>query len=174
MRQFLIAVAAVGICLAAPSKVSRAQLKVLEASFDKRISHANIDDPYDLLGSTRAVYIDGFGVVFSNEVNLVIGPAITPFRPKLNADEVEKLRHRKFARLPQLRQLIRDFMVTSATQLKSMPAEEQVVFGWTGHRVLSARGRGLSTGRLAAWARIGSVGGLPPRPHRMVLTGMAS
>lgn len=129
MRRWWIGLAAVALCLAAPPKVSRAQLKVLEVGFDQRIGRANIDDPFDILGATRAVYMEGFGVVLSTEVNLVVGPAITPFRPKLSADDVEKLRLRKLARLPQLKQLMRDMMVTSATTLKSMPAEEQVVVG---------------------------------------------
>lgn len=129
MRRWWIAFIGVALCLAAPPKVSRAQLKVLEVGFDQRIGRANIDDPFDLLGATRAIYMDGFGVVLSTEVNLVVGPAITPFRPKLTSDEVEKLRQRKLARLPQLKQLMRDMMITSATTLKSMPIEEQVVLG---------------------------------------------
>ncbi|MCC6591404.1 MAG: hypothetical protein IT168_32260 [Bryobacterales bacterium] len=131
MRRIVIALAAVAICLAAPSKIARAQLKVLESTFDQRITRANIDDPFDVLGSTRAVYIDGYGIVLSNEVNLVIGPAITPFRPKLTPEEIEKLRHRKLTRLPQMRQLMRDMMITCATQLRAMPPEEQVVLGTT-------------------------------------------
>lgn len=129
MRRCWMALAVVALCLAAPANVSRAQLKILEAGFDQRIMRANIDDPFDLLGATRAIYLDGFGVVTSTEVNLVAGPAITPFRPKLSADEVEKLRLRKLARLPQLKQMMRDMMITTATALTSMPAGEQVVVG---------------------------------------------
>lgn len=128
-RRWWIGLAAVALCLAAPPPVSRAQLKVLEVGFDQRIGRANIDDPFDILGATRAVYVDGFGVVLSTEVNLVVGPAITPFRPKVSAGEMERLRQRKVSRLPQLKQLMRDMMITTATTLKSMPADEQVVVG---------------------------------------------
>lgn len=128
IRRFSIALAAVAICLAAPSRVSRESLKALENNFDQRIARANIDEPFDLLGATRGVYVDGIGAVFSSEVNLV-AVGITPFRPKLAPEEIERLRTRKLARLPQLKQLMRDMMVTSATQLKTVPEQEQIIVG---------------------------------------------
>lgn len=129
MRGFAIALAATAIALAAPARIAREQLLAIETLFDQRIARANLDDPYDLLGATRAIYLEGYGVVVSNEVNLVVGPAITPFRPKLNTDEVEKLRQRKLARLPQLRQLMRGMMISCATQLRALPPDEQIVLG---------------------------------------------
>ncbi len=128
-RGAVVFAAGVVIALAAPAKISRVSLKALENTFDQRIARADINEPFDLLGPTRAIYVNNAGVVLSAEVNLVVGPAITPFRPKLNTEEVEKLRQRKLARLPVLKQLMRDLMVTSATKLNTLPPEEQIVVG---------------------------------------------
>jgi len=125
---YAFAVAAV-ICLAAPQKVSRNTLSHLERGFDQRIERFNIDDPFMLLGSTRGMYLDKYGAVFTAEINLVTGPAVTPFRPKFTAAEVEKLRQKKLSRLPQIRQVMRDMMVTSAIALNTVPPEEQIVVG---------------------------------------------
>ncbi|MBK5294152.1 MAG: hypothetical protein JJE04_21050 [Acidobacteriia bacterium] len=120
---------AAALSLAAPVRVSRSTLATLERRFDERIERHSIDDPLYLLGSTRGVYLEKYGAVFTAEMNLVTGPAITPFRPKLSKEEVDKLRMKKLTRLPEVRQLMRDMMVTSATALDTVPPEEQIVVG---------------------------------------------
>jgi hypothetical protein len=115
--------------LAAPVKVSRASLAALERRFDERIERFNIDDPFYLLGSARGVYLENYGVVFTAEVNLVMGPSVTPFRPRLNKDEIDRLRQRKLNRLDDLRKLMRDMMIHSAATLKEVPEAEQIVVG---------------------------------------------
>jgi hypothetical protein len=117
--------------VSAAPRLNRGALLALERNFDSRVQRLNIDDPFDLLGPTRAVYLERYGVVFSTEVNLVTGPAITPFRPQLSAADKERLRQKKLSRLPQLRQAMRDMMVSSATALRTLPESEQVVVGIT-------------------------------------------
>ena len=126
-RPWILALAGCAMLFAAAPRVSRAELKALEQNFDRRISQASADDPLDLLGNTRAVYLEKTGVVFSTEVGLVVSPAMTPFQPVQTPEVKERLRQRKISRLPMLRKMMRDMMVTSAVSLKSMPADEQVV-----------------------------------------------
>lgn len=128
-RRWMLALASCAVLFAAVPRVSRAELKALEQNFDRRISQAAADDPLDLLGNTRAVYLEKVGVVFSAEVGLVVSPAPTPFAPVQSPEVRERLRQRKLARLPMLRKMMRDMMVTSATGLKSMPMDEQVIVG---------------------------------------------
>lgn len=116
---------------AAAPRLSRAELKNLERSFDRRISLFSVDDPFDRLGDTRGVYLENYGVIFTSEVNLVTGPAITPFRPQITDEDKEKLRLKKISRLPDMRRMMRDMMVTSATALKSLPMDQRVVVGVT-------------------------------------------
>jgi len=115
---------------AATPRVPRSALQGLERGFDQRIQRFLIDDPIDLLGNARGVYVENYGAVITAEVNLVI-TAITPFRPQLTAEDKERVRQKKLSRLPQIRQLMRDTMVSSATSLKMMPETEQVVVGIT-------------------------------------------
>lgn len=122
---------AAGLLAAAPARVPREQLRNLERGFDQRLQRLSIDEPLDLMGNTRAIYIEKYGAVLTAEVNLVTGPAITPFRPELKPEEKERLRQRKLSRLPAMKQLMRDMMVTSATALKAVPAEEQIAVGIT-------------------------------------------
>ncbi len=122
-----------GAALAAATQkplVSRAALAALEKNFDQRIyQRFGVDDPMDLLGTTRGVYLDGFGALFTAELSLVLAPTITPFRPTISKDQAARLRERKLARLPALKQTMLDMMVTSAANLKEVPLEEQIVVG---------------------------------------------
>lgn len=114
--------------------VSRAALLPLEKGFDQRIAtRFAIDDPIDLLGATRGLYLEGFGVVFTTELSPVVAPGITPFRPTIPKDQVAKVWERKKARLPVIRQVILDMLVSSAAGLKDLPPEEQIVVGISLH-----------------------------------------
>ncbi|MFN7921856.1 MAG: hypothetical protein U0Q16_17275 [Bryobacteraceae bacterium] len=121
---------ALALATAAAPRVPRSALVAMERSFDQRIQRANIDDPLDLLGATRGIYLEKYGAVFTCEVDLAV-TAITPFRPQLSGEEKERLRQKKLARLGAVKQLMRDMMVTSATSLKTMPENEQVSVGVT-------------------------------------------
>jgi hypothetical protein len=125
-RAWLCFFAAAMFCLAAPLRVSNATLLDIERSFDQRIQRLEFEDPVELMGYTRGVYLEGYGAVFTNEVNLAIGSA-SPFGPGLTPAVLDRLRQKKLARLPELRKSMRDMLVSSATMLKTVPMEEQIV-----------------------------------------------
>ena len=110
--------------------VDRNLLGNLERGCNKRIETL-FDDPYMLLGLTRGLYLEGYGVVLSAEVNLAITPGATPFRMAMTDDEKAALRKKKLDRLPGLKQAMRDVLVASAKSLEPMPASEQVVVAIT-------------------------------------------
>jgi len=110
--------------------VDRALLGELERSCNKRIETL-YDDPYMLLGLTRGVYLEGYGVVLTAEVNLAITPGATPFRMAMTDAEKAALRKKKMDRLPGLKQAMREVLVSSAKSLTPMPAGEQVVVAIT-------------------------------------------
>ena len=126
----LVALAALAVTAAAP-RVSRGDLQAVERRLNQSLMSFSADDPIDLLGPTRGVYLERYGAVFSSEIGLVVVPAPTPFRPKPGKDETARLRQRKLARLPQARQLMRDMLVNAGSALKTVPLEEQVVLGIT-------------------------------------------
>ena len=110
--------------------VDRNLLGQLERGCNKRIETL-FDDPYMLLGLTRGVYLENYGVVLSAEVNLAITPGATPFRMAMTDEEKAALRKKKLDRLPGLKQAMREVLVSSAKSLVSMPGSEQVVLAIT-------------------------------------------
>jgi len=110
-------------------RVSRATMAAMEKSFDHRIRSIDVSDPFDLLGSTRGVYLEGYGAVFTAEVNLAVGPAISPFRPALTKEQIAKLRQKKLARLPLLKRQMKDALGALAASLDTVPPSEQMVLG---------------------------------------------
>jgi len=110
-------------------RVSRATIAAMEKSFDHRIQSLDVTDPFDVLGSTRGVYLEGYGAVFTAEVNLVVGPAISPFRPALTKEQIAKLRLKRLARLPVLKRQMKDALGALAASLDTVPPSEQIVLG---------------------------------------------
>jgi hypothetical protein len=109
-------------------RVKRAAIKAMEVSFDQRIQRL-ADDPFILVGFTRGVYLEGYGVVFTAEVNLAIGPSPSPFRPIVSKEDIARIRTKKQERLPALRQCMRDTLLNAAASLDEVPANEQIVVG---------------------------------------------
>src|ERR1700678_832504 len=108
----LLAVAAITYVPAsaanASPRVTRPMLVAMEKSLDSRVTRLSQDNPFVLLGPTRGIYLDGYGAVFTAEINLVSMPAaMMMFRPELTKEEIEQHRQKKLARLPQLKEALR-------------------------------------------------------------------
>ena len=116
---------------AGPTSVPRPVMQALEKSIDARLESANPADPFDVLGYTRGVYVPGFGVVLSAEVDLIKVPGLSPFHPKITPEERPKLLARKLVTLPKLREIMRASLVAAAAELRSVPLNENIVFGMT-------------------------------------------
>ena len=130
MRRLLLACVFALPAFSDKQTVDRNLLGNLERGCNKRIETL-FDDPYMLLGLTRGLYLEGYGVVLSAEVNLAITPGATPFRMAMTDDEKAALRKKKLDRLPGLKQAMRDVLVASAKSLEPMVASEQVVVAIT-------------------------------------------
>ena len=101
----------------------------LERAFDKRLAGiaAQTNEPVDLLGDTRGVQLDDYGVVFTTEVSLVITPGITPFTPKISAETAERAHKLRVARMPLLKTAMKETMRTLAEAFNQIPASHQIV-----------------------------------------------
>ena len=111
-----------------PPRVTRAALKALEEAFDQTIGSLNRVAPYDLLGSTRGIYLAGYGVVFTAEMDLVVSPA-TPFHRAPDKEGIVKLREAKLQRLDILKHAMRQMLAATAARLETVPPSEQIVLG---------------------------------------------
>ena len=109
-------------------RVPRQAISDVERHLDVKLaSLGSANDPVDLLGAARGIYLDGYGVVLTAEASLIITPGLNPFRTAMTEPEKEKIRQRKLDRLPMLRQAMRDAWRDSAATLTSVPDNQQVV-----------------------------------------------
>jgi len=127
----LVAAAAGWTSFGARPAVNRGALAALEHRFDRSIQSYQPNDPFHLLGTTRGVYLEDYGVVFTSELNLVAAAVVTPFRPPFTEAQIEELRDKKLQRLDDLKKLMRSMMVDSATSLKTLPENRRVAVGVT-------------------------------------------
>ncbi|MCE5307050.1 MAG: hypothetical protein LLG20_05370 [Acidobacteriales bacterium] len=112
-------------------RVSRSALTPLERSFDRRLDGWSVDEPVMLLGTTRGVYLEGYGAVFTAEMNLMPGPTISPFQPIIRKESIVRVHQRKVERLPRLREQMKEMLVASAQSLDTVPLDEKIVVGVT-------------------------------------------
>lgn len=109
------------------SKVPRGSVDKLERIFDTKVLSAKAVDPLALLGPTRGVYLDGYGVVFQTQVNLVANAMMSPFKPEYTRVELNSLREKKFERIGLLKEKMQELMSVSADELKTLPPDELIV-----------------------------------------------
>jgi hypothetical protein len=93
---------------------------------DRRFESMFQDNPYLLRGNSRGVYLEGYGVVFSAEVNLIL-TAGGPFRGKVTKEEAARHRLEKLNRIPILRSSMRSALVGASKSLDTVPGEERLV-----------------------------------------------
>lgn len=130
MTRALGALLLAGALLAAtPEKPrpKRGAIVDLEKNFDLAIEKVSPSDPMTVLSSTQGVYLEGYGAVFTAQVDLIITPQLNPFRRVMPEQDKARIRGRKVERLPALKQSMREALVNIAVALENMPSNEQVV-----------------------------------------------
>jgi len=108
---------------------SRGEISAMERSFDQRLQRFSFEAPMELLGMTRGLYLPAYGAVFTAEVNLVQTPGISPFRPAISKEDVARIRAAKVKRLPELKTMMREMLLTSAGSSDRLPLDEHMVLG---------------------------------------------
>lgn len=113
------------------STPSRAELAAAERAIDQRLLRFSPESPMEVLGLTHGVYLEGYGAVFTAEVNLMVTPGISPFRPQIPKEDVEVIREAKVKRLPAVKALMQEALVASAASLDRVGPEERIALGLT-------------------------------------------
>lgn len=121
--------APVGAGTAATPKITitRATFKTLEDSFNQKLATFNSAEPVYMLGASRGVYLQGFGAVFSVELDLIQSPTLNPFHQKILPEEVTATHARKIKQLPLMGKAMLEQMMICARSLDALPANEQIV-----------------------------------------------
>jgi hypothetical protein len=121
-------IAAATLCFAATeSRVSRAAILAVEAGINQTFNVRSAD-PYDLLGTARGTYLEGYGALFTFEVDLVNagGLMMSPFRPAPTPEELAGLRDRKLKKLSVMKDVMRTVMMNASATMEGLPPEEHV------------------------------------------------
>jgi hypothetical protein len=125
----LILVAFATVCFAASEPiVSLGSLKAVEGAINDKLK-SNINDPYDLLGTARGTYLEGYGAVFTVELDLVVSGSFYPtvFQPTISDKEKTTLRERKERKLEALKETMCGLMSRASESLPGLPADEHLV-----------------------------------------------
>ena len=129
MKPFVLPLILVSAAYAAAGeapRVDRTQMEKVEKSLDATLLRFTPDNSHTLIGLTRGVYLEGVGAVLTAEVILVNAP-ISIMHPLPTKDEIAQMRKKKMERLPILRKVLKDALVSAAATLDTLPPDEQVV-----------------------------------------------
>ena len=103
-------------------------IKELERGFNNRLrTLADADNPVDLLGDTRGIQLENYGIVFTTELSLVVTPNISPFRPEITPELAKRVRRNRLERLPLLIAAMKEMMRNMATACTQIPPNQQFV-----------------------------------------------
>ena len=123
-------VCAIGLALEA--SVARPAIAAMELGLDAKYAGLWPNDPLLLLGTTRGLYLDNYGAVFTTELNLVAAPPRTPMTPAVpNKPDIDRMHAEKINRVAALKTAMRGFLADTATSLDMVPADQQVVLAVT-------------------------------------------
>ncbi len=128
MKFLLVIITVATLCFAATeSRVSRATILAVEKAIDDKLSIRSAD-PYDLMGMARGTYLEGYGTLFTVELDLInAGPInISPFKPTISNEEKTTTRERKTKKLTELKETMRNLMVNASGTLEGLPPNEHV------------------------------------------------
>jgi hypothetical protein len=112
----------------AATHIPQAMLASLEKVFDFRLEAADAKDPLDVWGSTRGLYVEGLGAVFTTELGLIVTPGIYGLLPKIPEDLIKQVHERKVKHISQLEDLMKDLMKVSALNLTPLPDDQKIVY----------------------------------------------
>lgn len=108
--------------------IPQGMLANLEKNFDSRLVALDPMDPIDMLGGTRALYLTGYGTIFTTELSLIVTPGLFPIATSRYTPEFKAaVRRRKIARLPRLEELMKEMVNVTAKTLVTMPDDQQIV-----------------------------------------------
>ncbi len=123
---FVLAAFASLACAQPDYPAIKRQTQLFETVLDTAVRQ-HFEQPFLMLQETRGAYLEGYGVVFTLEVNLYPLRLRTPFAATPYSDkELAAARTQKLARIKDLEVLIRDLLRDHGMGLNFLPADENV------------------------------------------------
>src|SRR5689334_190980 len=107
-------------------RADRTHMEKVEKNLDATLLRFTPDNSHTLIGLTRGIYLEGVGAVLTAEVILVNAP-VNIMHPLPTKEEIATMRKKKLERVPILKKILKDALVSAAASLDSIPPDEQVV-----------------------------------------------
>ena len=104
----------------------REVFQTLESRFDYLLKTASRDNPMDVFGRTRGLYVQGYGAVFTTEVELAQSHVFGMFVQPTQADRI-RLHDQKLKNVDVLRQQMRNVMAVFAKDLPGLAPTDHLV-----------------------------------------------
>ena len=129
----LLAMTAAGSASAAAAgdtpRVARNTIVIAEKNLDNRFTRLWPDNQFAVLGLTRGVYLEGYGVVFTTEVNLVTAPVLGIVPIAVTKDGIAQHKKMKRERIPELKRALQQALVEMAAskEMSALAPDEQIV-----------------------------------------------
>jgi hypothetical protein len=119
-------VAAIAAVADAGAHVSRAAIRSVEKNLDDRLSKIWPDTPMSVTSHTRGLYLDGYGAVFTVEMNTA-SDGVGLMSTVLTQQAKVQVKQRKVERMPQLERALEQALMDVAASLDPVPLDENVV-----------------------------------------------
>jgi hypothetical protein len=134
MRIVLLMVLTV-VALAAEPAITkpdvRDSLETAEQALSDRLRTNEALSTMYVLWKPRGAYLEGYGAVFTIELNLAPMANVSPFQKAYNDEQKGQLNIRKRQRLEDLTEQAREMLVEAAKQLSVVPENEKVALAVT-------------------------------------------
>jgi len=109
-----------------PVRVNRAVIRSVEDSLNERLSRIWPDTPFAVSSHTRGLYLDGYGAVFTVEMNTA-SDGVGLMTTNLTPQKKMQVKQTKIERMPQLQKALAQALMDAAASLDPVPLDEQVV-----------------------------------------------
>lgn len=107
-------------------RVNRVQMEIAEKGLDATLQRFCSDNTRTLIGLSRGVYLEGVGAVLTAEVILVNAP-VGIMHPLPTKEEIVQMHKTKVERVPELKKVLKEALLSAATSLETIPPDEQIV-----------------------------------------------
>ncbi len=104
----------------------RAEVKAVERLCDKALANYAIDT-IDQVTHARALYIEGYGVLITFEVDLSRVSPLVGFAGGLSKAQRDKIRENEVKRLPEFRQFVQGLAVEAVKPLEHLSPQEHLM-----------------------------------------------
>jgi hypothetical protein len=145
MKSFVLPLILVSAAYAAAGevpRVDRTQMEKVEKGLDATLLRFTTDNSHTLIGVTRGIYLEGVGAVLTAEL-IVVNAPVNIMHPLPTKEEIVQMRKKKLERIPLLKKILKDSLVSTAAALDTIPPDEQVVIAVIIPRFTFEDGAGL-------------------------------